>query len=102
PDGFPLLIGNEVTIGHHVTLHGCTLGDRILVGMSCAVMDGAVVEDEVVIGAGSLVTPGKVLKSGFLYVGRPARRVRALSDREKAYFKYTADQYVKLGARYLA
>ena len=66
PGGFPLLIGDEVTIGHQVTLHGCTLGNRILVGMSSTVMDGAVVEDEVVIGAGSLVTPGTVLESGYL------------------------------------
>ena len=70
PDGYPLLIGEEVTIGHNVTLHGCTLGNRILVGMGSIVMDGAVVEDEVVIGAGSLVPPGKRLSSGFLYVGQ--------------------------------
>lgn len=100
PGGFPLLIGDEVTIGHQVTLHGCTLGNRILVGMSSTVMDGAVVEDEVVIGAGSLVTPGTVLESGYLYVGRPARKMRALSGREIDYFEYTAGQYVKLAARY--
>ena len=64
PDGYPLIIGDEVTIGHKVTLHGCTLGNRILVGMGSIVMDGAVVEDDVIIGAGSLVPPGKVLKSG--------------------------------------
>ncbi|MBP8264728.1 MAG: gamma carbonic anhydrase family protein, partial [Pseudomonas sp.] len=59
PDGYPLIIGDEVTIGHQVTLHGCTLGNRILVGMGSIVMDGAVIEDEVVLGAGSLVPPGK-------------------------------------------
>ena len=64
PDGFPLTIGDEVTVGHKVTLHGCTLGNRILVGMGSIVMDGAVVEDEVIIGAGSLVPPGKTLQSG--------------------------------------
>jgi len=100
PGGFPLLIGDEVTIGHQVTLHGCTLGNRILVGMSSTVMDGAVVEDEVVVGAGSLVTPGKVLERGHLYVGRPARKMRALSSQEIDYFEYTAEQYVKLAARY--
>lgn len=102
PDGFPLTVGDEVTIGHNVTLHGCTLGNRILVGMSCTVMDGAVVENEVVIGAGSLVTEGKVLESGHLYMGRPARKVRPLTETETEYFRYTADRYVKLGARYLA
>ncbi|MDX1556175.1 MAG: gamma carbonic anhydrase family protein [Xanthomonadales bacterium] len=101
PDGFPLVIGDEVTVGHRVTLHGCTLGNRILVGMSSTVMDGAVVEDEVVIGAGSLVTEGKTLERGWLYIGRPARAVRELTEKERAYFGYTADRYVKLAARYL-
>lgn len=102
PDGFPLTVGDEVTVGHRVTLHGCTLGSRILVGMATTIMDGAVVEDEVVVGAGSLVTEGKVLKSGRLYVGRPARAVRELSEEEQGYFSYTAERYVQLGARYLA
>ncbi|MEJ2534521.1 MAG: gamma carbonic anhydrase family protein [Gammaproteobacteria bacterium] len=102
PDGYPLTVGDEVTIGHQVTLHGCTLGNRILVGMASVVLDGAVIEDEVVLGAGSLVPPGKVLASGQLYLGRPARAVRALTEKERAYFRYTADRYVQLAARYLA
>ena len=102
PDGYPLTIGNEVTVGHRVTLHGCELGNRILVGMSSTVMDGAVVEDEVVIGAGSLVTQGKILESGWLYMGRPARAIRKLTEAERKYFRYTADRYVQLGKRYLA
>jgi carbonic anhydrase/acetyltransferase-like protein (isoleucine patch superfamily) len=96
PDGYPLLIGDEVTIGHNVTLHGCTLGNRILVGMGSIVMDGAVVEDEVVIGAGSLVPPGKRLLSGYLYVGSPVKQARPLSDNERTYFSYSASNYVKL------
>ncbi|WP_252272246.1 gamma carbonic anhydrase family protein [Pseudomonas subflava] len=96
PDGYPLLIGDEVTIAHNVTLHGCTLGNRILVGMGSIVMDGAVVEDEVVIGAGSLVPPGKVLESGYLYVGSPVKQARALTDKERAFFAYSAANYVKL------
>jgi carbonic anhydrase/acetyltransferase-like protein (isoleucine patch superfamily) len=96
PDGFPLLIGDEVTIGHNVTLHGCTLGNRILVGMGSIVMDGAVVEDEVVIGAGSLVPPSKRLSSGYLYVGSPVKQARPLSDKERAYFSYSAANYVTL------
>lgn len=96
PDGYPLIIGDEVTIGHQVTLHGCTLGNRILVGMGSIVMDGAVIEDEVVLGAGSLVPPGKRLLSGFLYVGSPARQARALTDKERAYFSYSASNYAAL------
>ena len=102
PDGYPLLIGDEVTIGHNVTLHGCTLGNRILVGMGSIVMDGAVVEDEVVIGAGSLVPPGKVLQSGYLYVGSPVKQTRALTDQERAFFAYSAANYVKLKDLHLA
>ena len=96
PDGWPLAIGDDVTIGHSATLHGCTLGSRILVGMGAIVMDGAVVEDDVVIAAGALVTPGKRLKSGFLYAGSPARERRELSEKEMAYFTYSAANYVKL------
>lgn len=100
--GWPLIIGCDVTIGHNATLHGCTLGDRILVGMGATVMDGAVVEDDVVIGAAALVTPGKTLRSGYLYAGSPAREVRALSDGEREYFSYSANNYVGLKNRYLA
>ena len=102
PEGFPLLIGDDVTIGHKVMLHGCTLGNRILVGMGSTVMDGAVVEDEVIIGAGSLVPPGKRLQSGFLYVGSPVKQARALTEKERSFFVYTAGNYVKLKDQYLA
>jgi len=73
PAGWPLDIGCDVTIGHNATLHGCTIGDRVLVGMAATVMDGVVVEAVVVIAAGALITPGKQLRSGFLYAGTPAR-----------------------------
>jgi carbonic anhydrase/acetyltransferase-like protein (isoleucine patch superfamily) len=102
PDGFPLLIGDEVTIAHKVMLHGCTVGNRILIGMGSIVMDGAVVEDEVIIGAGSLVPPGKRLESGFLYVGSPVKQVRALTDKERSFFSYSASNYVKLKDQHLA
>ena len=102
PDGWPLTIGADVTIGHNVTLHGCTLGDRILVGMGAIVMDAAVVEDEVVIGAGSLVTAGKTLASGYLYAGSPARQIRPLRDRERSFFTYSAANYTRLKNQYLA
>jgi carbonic anhydrase/acetyltransferase-like protein (isoleucine patch superfamily) len=102
PDGWPLEIGCDVTIGHHATLHGCTIGDRVLVGMGATVMDGAVVEDDVVIAAGALITPGKRLRSGYLYTGCPARESRALSEGEMSYFTYSANNYVALKDRHIS
>ncbi len=99
--GFPLTIGDDVTIGHSVNLHGCTIGNRVLVGIGSTVLDGAVVEDEVVIGAGTLVPPGKTLKSGFMYMGSPCKEIRPLKDAEKSYFTYSAQHYVDLKDRYL-
>lgn len=101
-DGWPLTIGDDVTLGHGVKLHGCTLGNRILVGIGSIVLDGAVVEDDVVIGAGSLVPPGKRLAAGFLYVGAPCRQVRPLTDKEKEFFRYSAANYVRLKDQHLA
>ena len=102
PDGFPLTIGDDVTIGHKALLHGCTIGSRILIGMGTIVMDGAVIEDEVILGAGSLVPPGKVLKGGHLYVGSPAREARPLTEKERGFFRYTAANYVKLKDQHVA
>jgi len=102
PDGYPLEIGDDVTVGHQVTLHGCRIGNRVLVGMGAIVLDGAVVEDEVVIGAGSLVPPGKTLESGYLYVGSPVKQARPLSDKERGFFRYSADNYVRLKDQHLA
>ncbi|GGM10408.1 gamma carbonic anhydrase family protein [Pseudomonas asuensis] len=102
PDGYPLIVGDEVTVGHKVTLHGCTLGNRILVGMGSIVMDGAVIEDNVIIGAGSLVPPGKKLESGFLYVGSPVKQARPLTEKERNFFEYSANNYVKLKDQHLA
>jgi carbonic anhydrase/acetyltransferase-like protein (isoleucine patch superfamily) len=100
--GYPLILGDEVTVGHMAMLHGCTIGNQVLIGMQAMVMDGAIIEDQVVLGAGSLVPPGKVLKSGHLYVGRPAKLVRKLNEKELSYFSYTAGNYVKLKNEYLA
>ncbi|QFU00316.1 UDP-3-O-[3-hydroxymyristoyl] glucosamine N-acyltransferase [Halomonas sp. THAF5a] len=102
PDGFPLTIGDDVTIGHKAILHGATLGSRILVGMGAIVMDGAVVEDEVIIAAGAVVTPGKHLASGHVYAGNPAKALRPIKEAERAFFPYTAGNYVKLKDEYLA
>jgi carbonic anhydrase/acetyltransferase-like protein (isoleucine patch superfamily) len=102
PDGYPLEIGDDVTIGHKALLHGCSVGSRVLIGMGSIVMDGAVIEDDVVLGAGSLVPPGKRLESGYLYVGSPVKQARALSDKEKAFFTYSAANYVKLKDLHIA
>ena len=96
PAGHPLIIGDDVTIGHSVNLHGCTVGSRVLIGIGSTILDGAVIEDEVVIGAGTLVPPGKRLESGFLYVGSPCKQARPLKDSERDFFKYSAGNYVKL------
>lgn len=101
PGGSPLVIGDEVTVGHGVILHACTVGQRCLVGMGARVLDNAVLEDESFIGAGAVVPPGKVVGSGELWLGNPARRVRALSARERAQLRYSAEHYVRLKDRYL-
>ncbi|WP_258239601.1 gamma carbonic anhydrase family protein [Pseudidiomarina homiensis] len=100
PNGHPLVIGDDVTVGHHVMLHGCTIGSRILIGMSAVIMDGAMVEDDVIIGAGSLVPPGKTLRSGYLYVGSPVQEARPLTDEERAFLPASAANYVKLKDEY--
>lgn len=102
PGGWPLLIGEDVTIGHGACLHGCTIGDRVLVGIGSTVLDGAVIEDEVIIAAGALVPPGKTLASGYLYIGSPCKQARALTEKERLFFKYSAQNYVKLKDEYLA
>lgn len=102
PGGFPCIVGSDVTVGHKVMLHGCTVHDRVLVGMGATIMDGAVVESDVIIGAGSLVPPGKTLQGGWLYVGSPVKPIRELSDDEKKFFTYTAGKYCELKDRYLA
>lgn len=102
PVGFALKIGDDVTIGHAAILHGCRVGNRVLIGMGATVMDGAVIEDDVVIAAGALVPPGKILASGSLYKGSPAQRARSLNDDELAFFRYSADHYVRLKDRHLA
>ena len=100
-EGHPLIIGDDVIIGHQATLHGCTLGNRILVGIGAVILDGAVIEDDVVIAAGTLVPPGKRLVSGYMYKGAPSQQARPLSDRERAFFTYTAANYVRLKDTYL-
>lgn len=100
PGGVPLVLGEDVTVGHGVTLHACTIGDRCLIGMGALVLDQAVLEDEVFLAAGSLVPPGKRLASGWLYRGSPAQPVRAISETERESLRYSAEHYVRLKRRH--
>lgn len=100
PEGAPLIIGDNATIGHQVTLHGCTIGDECLIGIGTIVLDRAVIQPRVMVGAGSLVPPGKVLESGYLYVGRPVKAVRPLTEAELAHLSYSAEHYVRLMRSY--
>jgi carbonic anhydrase/acetyltransferase-like protein (isoleucine patch superfamily) len=102
PGGYPLIIGDDVTIGHQAMLHGCTIGNQVLIGMKAMVMDGVVIEDKVIVAAGALVPPGKTLESGFMYVGSPAKKARPLTDKELRFFPYTAGNYVKLKDKHIA
>ena len=101
PDGFPLIIGDDVTIGHAAVLHGCTIGNRVLIGIGAIINDGVVVEDNVVIGAGALVPPGKTLASGYVYVGNPAKQLRPISENETRFLRYSPQNYIKLKDQYL-
>ncbi|QFY88411.1 gamma carbonic anhydrase family protein [Magnetovirga frankeli] len=96
PEGHPLEIGDRVTVGHRVTLHGCRIEGRALIGMGSTVLDGAVIEPEVYIGANSLVPPGKRLTGGHLWLGSPVKCVRPLSEQERQYLDYSAENYRKL------
>lgn len=102
PLGSPLIIGEHVTIAHSVILHGCEIGDETLIGMGSIVMDDVVIGRHVMVGAGSLVPQGKRLESGFLYLGRPAEKVRALTAAEIAHLRYSAEHYVRVKNNYLA
>ncbi|STW97174.1 gamma carbonic anhydrase family protein [Kluyvera ascorbata] len=101
PDGNPLIVGEDVTVGHKVMLHGCTIGNRVLVGMGSILLDGVVVEDDVMIGAGSLVPQHKRLESGYLYLGSPVKQIRPLKEAELEGLRYSANNYVKWKNDYL-
>ena len=98
--GMPLLVGSDVTVGHKVILHACTIEDLCLIGMGSVVLDGALVRSGAMIGAGSLVPPNKDLEGGYLYVGSPVKRVRKLSEKERRFLKYSAEHYARLKDRH--
>lgn len=98
--GAPLTIGADVTVGHHAVLHGCTIGNRVLVGMGAIVLNRAVIGEDCIIGAGALVTEGKSFEPRSLIVGSPARAVRTLDDQAMAMLKVSAAHYVDKAAAY--
>lgn len=102
PGGHALEIGNHVTVGHRVILHGCTVRNNCLIGMGATIMDGAVIQPLTIVGAGALVTEGRELESGFLWIGAPARRLRALTEEEIDAIDYSARHYVSLKDRHKA
>ncbi|PWC09394.1 gamma carbonic anhydrase family protein [Brenneria roseae subsp. americana] len=102
PEGNPLIIGEDVTVGHKAMLHGCKIGNRVLIGMGSIILDGAIIEDDVMIGAGSLVSPGKRLESGYLYLGSPAKKIRPLTQEEIEGLIYSSNNYVRWKNEYLA
>lgn len=100
PGGNGLTVGDDVTVGHNVILHACTIEDLCLIGMGSVVLDGAVVQSGAMVGAGSLVSPNKVLQGGYMWLGSPAKQVRELTDKEKAFLEYSAKHYVDLKNRH--
>lgn len=102
PGGRPLVLGDGVTVGHGVILHGCEIADGCFIGMGSTILDGAVLGPHCMLGAGSLVPQGRRLEGGYLWLGRPARRVRSLSDQELEFIEYTAGHYVRLMQRHRA
>ncbi len=100
PEGGPLTIGQGVTVGHGVILHACQIGDYCLVGMGATVLDKAQMQPHSMLGAGSVLPPGKVINSGELWVGNPARKVKDLTDEQMESLVYSARHYVKLKQQY--
>ena len=98
--GVPLTIGEDCTIGHHAILHGCTVGNRVLVGMGATILNQAAIGDECVIGANALVTEGKVFEAGSLIVGAPARAMKTFDPDKRAFLKASAEHYIANAHRF--
>jgi len=98
--GFPLVLGDDVTVGHQVMLHGCTVGDGSLIGIQSVVLNGAKIGRQCLVGAGSVVTEGKEIPDGSLIFGSPAKLVRVLSEEQRLRLMASAAHYVQNAARY--
>lgn len=101
-DTHPLIIGDDVTIGHHVVLHGCTVKDRVLVGMGAIIMDGAVIGEDSVIGAGALVTERTIVPPKSLVLGSPAKIKRPVREEELTWIRESAQNYVRYARQYMS
>jgi carbonic anhydrase/acetyltransferase-like protein (isoleucine patch superfamily) len=95
-------VGEDVTVGHHAILHGCTIGDRTLIGMGATILNRAVIGEDCLVGAGALVTEGKEFPAGHLIVGSPAKAIRPLDDMQKAMLKVSAAHYAAKQREYAA
>jgi len=100
PGGNALSIGNDVTVGHNAVVHACTVEDLCLIGIGAVLLDGSVVRSGAIVGAGSLVPPGKELAGGYLWLGSPAKQLRELTEKEKAFLEYSAGHYVDVKNRH--
>ncbi len=100
-DAHPLTIGNDVTIGHHVVLHGCTIKDRVLIGMGAIIMDGAVIGEDCIVGAGALVTERMIVPPKSLIFGSPAIVKRPVTEQELAWIKESAQNYIEYARQYM-
>ncbi|MGA8564978.1 MAG: gamma carbonic anhydrase family protein, partial [Nitrososphaeraceae archaeon] len=97
----PTLIGNRVTVGHSVTLHGCNVKDHVLVGIGSIVMDQSEIEEWSILAAGSVVKPGTKIPSGKLWGGLPAKEIRDINEKERGWIEDLAGNYVKLSRQYI-
>lgn len=101
PGGNKLTVGDDNTVGHNVVLHACTVEDFCLIGMGSVVLDGSSIQSGAMIGAGSLVPPNKVVEGGYMWLGSPVKKIRALTEREKDFLIYSSQHYVDLKNRHL-
>ena len=101
-DTHPTVLGDDVTVGHHVVLHGCTIKNRVLIGMGALIMDGAVIGEDCIVGAGALVTERTIVPPKSLILGAPAKVKRPVTEAELAWIRESAQNYVKYARQYLA
>jgi gamma-carbonic anhydrase len=101
-DTQPTILGDDLTVGHHVVLHGCTIKDRVLVGMGAIIMDGVVIEENCVVGAGALITERTIVPPNSLVLGVPAKVKRPVTEQELAWIRESAQNYVRYARQYLA